>query len=116
MSEKFALMFVLLIRSFANTLRYVRAQMNKSDDQGTQCVNNGYSWLVFSYRLIFCKQFSICSVKAAKDDADIYTTDNGRIPQNLMRVGERDWFSKRDRVVKFTMYPVLQGEIIRGVP
>ena len=47
----------------------------------------------------------------AKDDADIYATDNRRIPQNLMSVFNPGWFSKDDRVVWFTSYPYYRGKI-----
>ena len=46
----------------------------------------------------------------AKEDADIYTTDNRRIPQNLMTVFNPRWFSKDDRVMKYCLYEAIQGK------
>ena len=64
---------------------------------------------------MFRKLFSFCLIKVTKDDADIYSTDNRRIPQNVMSaVVQQDWFSKQDRFVTLTMYPVFQGKIIHG--
>ena len=49
----------------------------------------------------------------AKEDADIYTTDNRRIPQNLMKVFRPRWFSKDDRVMRYYLYEGTQGKKIQ---
>ena len=56
----------------------------------------------------------MCSAKEVKDNANIYTTENRRIPQNLMRVGKADWFSIQERVLYYTMNPLLGGKLFRN--
>ena len=58
---------------------------------------------------MYLEPFKFFSAEEAKDDTHIYTTENGRIPQNSMSVGSINWFSIEHRVVEYTIYPLRRG-------
>ena len=78
-------------------------------------VKDSYICIGYVDFLMLWKTFSICSIKEANEDASIYTTENRRIPQNLMGVGNVRWFSIQERTVAFTVHPALQGKVIRNI-
>ena len=108
MAQRTVQMFVVLLSLFAIFLRYVRTQMNSTDDQGIHCISKQELLLVLQAHVETA--FNFFSVKEAKSNAQIRTIECRRIPQNVMGVGEAEWFSIQDRVFNFTMYPVLQGK------
>ena len=56
--------------------------------------------LYYNYFNIFCTPLI---GKAVKEKVNIYSTDSGRIPQNLMSADTKPWIQKG--VVFFTVYP-----------